>query len=246
MYVPNGGGRGGSNGASYNTERETEKIDDKKLTDPKIKCLNTKLNSSGNSFIKDILKNFKGESKVNINIESADKVYGPTGNEVNATTSPIRNGVITIKISSFKAGSAKALEVVRTLIHEYIHADIFRKLNEDSDLHKYPDFKETYNKYKDAKFQPTQHHSTMADLYVNSMRDALKSYHKNVLIGDYNYLTDNGTNPIVDNFYEALAWRGLKGQGVQAYKDLSDAKKLALKTSLEQHHSSTTTNCPNN
>ena len=245
MYVPNGRG-GGSSGTSYNTERETEKIDDEKLTDPKIKCLNTKLNSSGNSFIKDILKNFKGESKVNINIESEYIVKNSEGEEVNATTSPIRNGVITIKISIDKSSASPALAVVRTLIHEYIHADMFRKVNEDSDLHKYPDFKETYIKYKDAKFEPTQHHSTMADLYVNSMRDALKRYHKNVLIGDYNYLTDNGTNPIDDNFYEALAWRGLKGQNVQAYIDLSDAKKLALKTSLEQNYNSTTKNCPNN
>ncbi len=86
----------------------------------------------------------------------------------------------------------------------------------------------------------------MADLYIHQMKDALKSYHKNVLVGDYNYLTDNGTNPIDDNFYEALAWQGLKGQGVQAYIDLSDAKKLALQNSLNQHYHTTTKNCPNN
>lgn len=241
------GNNNGGNSTSYITEENVDKIDDDDLTDPKIKCLNTNLNASGSSFIKDILKNFEGESDVDIKIKSSDKVYHPiTGDEVNATTSPIRNGVITININSFKASASPALDVVRTLIHEYIHADIFRKVNEGNNLHKYPKFKETYNKYKDAKFEPTQHHNTMADLYINQMRDALKSYHKNVLVGDYNFLTDNGTNPIDDDFYEALAWQGLKDHNVQAYINLPDAKKQDLQASLEQHYSSTTTNCPNN
>lgn len=246
-YEVAGGNNGGSS-FSYNTNEKVEKIDDTNLIDPKIKCLNTKLNSSGSSFIKDILKNFKGESDVDIKIESADKVYGPTGNEVNATTSPIRNGIITIEISVDKSSVSPALAVARTLIHEYIHADMFRKINEDNELHKYPKFKETYDKYKDAKFKATPQHNTMADLYINQMRDALKSYHKNVLVGDYNYLTDNGngTNPIDDNFYEALAWEGLKDKGVQAYTNLSETKKQNLETSLEQYYHSTTRNCPNN
>ncbi|WP_417784760.1 hypothetical protein [Tenacibaculum sp.] len=84
----------------------------------------------------------------------------------------------------------------------------------------------------------------MAKLYVNSMRDALKSFHKNVLVGDYNHLTDNGTNPLPDNFYEALAWQGLKDHNVEAYSDLTDAKKIALTNALNTYYHSTTKNCP--
>ena len=69
---------------------------------------------------------------------------------------------------------------------------------------------------------------------------------KNVLVGDYNYLTDNGTNPLSDNFYQAMAWQGLKNKGVEAYKTLSDAKKQALESALTLHYPSTTKNCPNN
>lgn len=86
----------------------------------------------------------------------------------------------------------------------------------------------------------------MADLYVNSIKDALKSFHKNVLVGDYNYLTNNGSNPLPDSFYEALAWQGLKNVNVKAYTDLSDSKKKELTNSLNAHyHHSTTKNCPN-
>jgi len=67
-----------------------------------------------------------------------------------------------------------------------------------------------------------------------------------VLISDYNYLTNSGTDPIDDDFYEALAWQGLQDQKVEAYTELSEAKKQALKTSLEKYYPKTTANCPNN
>lgn len=91
---------------------------------------------------------------------------------------------------------------------------MFRKINEDPELHKYPDFKETYDKYNNEKFKATPQHNTMADLYAHQMRDALKSYHRNVLTDSYNYITNNGTAPLPDLFYEGLAWRGLTGKDV--------------------------------
>ena len=245
--VVGGGGSGGTiSSTSYTTVENVDHIDDSNLTDPKIKCLNAHLNSTGNSFVKNILKNFEGETDVDIKIESTDIVYNNEGDEVSGLTRGIRDGVITIEISESKASTRASLEVVRTLIHEYIHADIYRKVYEDSDLHKDPVFKETYDKYKEAKFAPSQHHSTMADLYINQIRDALKSYHKNVLTDSFNYITNNGTDPLPDLFYEGLAWRGLKDQNVNAWKEKGN-DTIAINNAVNNNYSKlSTTYCPNN
>ncbi len=68
----------------------------------------------------------------------------------------------------------------------------------------------------------------MGALYINSMRDALKKFHKNVLIDDYNkYIGYYGVAPN-DDFYEALAWGGLRENNVKAWSDLSTEKKTAI------------------
>lgn len=139
-----------------------------------------------------------------------------------------------------------ALGAARTLIHEYIHADMYRKLYTENSLSAADaDFKTTYEAYEAGKFEATSQHNSMADLYVFSIRDALKDFHKNVLTDDYNYLTNNGAIPLPDTFYEALAWQGLKEDNVQAYNDLLGPKKTELTNSLNLYYHSTTKNCPN-
>lgn len=66
-------------------------------------------------------------------------------------------------------------------------------------------------------------------LYVTSLRDAMKDFHKNVLTDDYNkYIEFFGEEPSLD-FYEALAWRGLKEHDVKAWTDLSPERKGVIK-----------------
>ena len=209
----------------------------------KAKCLNNLLTKNENSFIKDILNKFEGESEFDINIKSKDKVFIDgisSGDGVNGKTRyVIGSNLIIIEISTYKLSNVPALAATRTLIHEYIHADMFRKL-----YTKYPtngdlDFKTTYEKYETEK-----QHNAMAELYVTSMMNTLKDFHKNVLVGDYNYLTDSGANPLPNNFYEALAWQGLKIHNVKAYTDLSNSKKTNLTNALNTYYHSTTKNCP--
>jgi hypothetical protein len=140
----------------------------------------------------------------------------------------------------------KAIQVARTILHEYIHADMFRKLNTTNPTEEDLDFRTTYEKYKSNVFRASVQHETMADLYVGEIANALKNFHKYALTGDYNYLTNNGTNPLPDSFYEALAWQGLKQHNVQAYIDLPDSRKEELKKVLEMYLPSTTSNCPKN
>ena len=214
----------------------------------KEKCLNNHLDKKGNSFVKNILENFEGESEFDIKIVSKDKVFPnnvSTGDGVNGITKySIGSSLINIEISTSKLSNMPALAAARTLIHEYIHADMYRKLHT-----KYPtqgdlDFKKTYQEFKNGNFQASPQHESMAELYVNSIKNALQDFHKNVLADDYNYLTDNGTNPLPDSFYESLAWQGLKNHNVQAYIDLPDSKKTELTNALNAHYHSTTKNCP--
>ncbi|MGZ9734798.1 hypothetical protein [Flavobacterium sp. GNP002] len=83
------------------------------------------------------------------------------------------------------------------------------------------DFKNTYEKYGNQ-------HGTIAELYLNSMKEALKGFHKTALIDDYNkYINYYGEAPS-DAFYEALAWSGLRENNVKAWADLPAEKKAAI------------------
>ena len=152
----------------------------------KAKCLNTLLNKNGDSFVQKLLANFQGNSKFDILIASKDKVTSSKDGvitEVNGRTLPPAGNLINIEISISKANANSALDVTRTILHEYIHADIFRKLSTKLGTDKESlDFKTTYETYREQ-------HSTIATLYLSSMKEALKGFHKNVLTDDYNKYT---------------------------------------------------------
>ncbi|MDN3675052.1 hypothetical protein QWY99_18620 [Flavobacterium branchiarum] len=190
----------------------------------KAKCLNALLNKNGNSFVQKILSNFVGKSEFDIKIVSKDKVFSDETKtkELNGRTLPPINKTITIEISIAKTNENSALDAARTILHEYIHADIFRKLNTTTGTNQEKlDFKTTYEAYGNQ-------HNTIASMYLNSMREALKEFHKNVLTDDYNkYINYYGEVPS-DAFYEALAWGGLRDNNVKAWTDLSADKKAAI------------------
>ncbi|WP_449267441.1 ferredoxin [Flavobacterium notoginsengisoli] len=191
----------------------------------KEKCLNALLNQKGNSFVEKLLSNFKGKSEFDIILSSKDHVYGVKNGatrEINGRTLPPKNKTIYIEINNSMAQGSSALDVARTILHEYIHADIFRKLNT-----KIPtpngvlDFKSTYEAYGNQ-------HSAMADLYLSSMAKALKEFHESAFPDDYkNYTNYYGEKPS-DAFYNALAWGGLKDADVKAWKDLPADKKASI------------------
>ncbi|SFC68091.1 hypothetical protein SAMN04489722_103154 [Algibacter lectus] len=199
-----------------------DKIDSSELTG-KAKCLHDLLDKNGSSYIKDLMSKFKGESEFDIKIVSKDKVISSkTGEEINGSTSPIINGVITISINSSKVNLHSDLATTKTILHEYIHADIRRKLKTQSPSSTDKEFKDDFEQYgKD-------HHETMGALYVNSMRDALKFFHKNVLKSDYEKYTNYYEEKPSDDFYEALAWRGLKEHDVKAWNELSPSRKQEI------------------
>jgi hypothetical protein len=189
----------------------------------KEKCLNDLLDKNGDSFVKNLLANFQGKSEFDIKIVSKDKVFSKeTGLEINGRTLPPVNKTITIEISASKTDQNAVLEGARTILHEYIHADIFRKLNTSIGTNEeILDFKKTYEAYGNQ-------HSTMGALYINSMKEALKGFHKNALTDDYNKYTNYYGEAPTDAFYEALAWSGLRASDVKSWTDLPADKRAAI------------------
>jgi hypothetical protein len=80
---------------------------------------------------------------------------------------------------------------VRIILHEYIHADIYRKLNTKYDANGALDFNKTYETYGSQ-------YGTMAVLYINSMKEALKAFHKMCLLK----ITTN--TPIISKQHPAM------------------------------------------
>ena len=67
----------------------------------------------------------------------------------------------------------------------------------------------------------------MAEFYLNSMKNALKAFHKDVLTSDYNKYKDYYGEPN-DTFYEAIAWGGLAEANPDAWVKLDAAKKQEI------------------
>jgi hypothetical protein len=241
---PSGGG--GNSGGGGITAPTPEKITDELIG--KAKCINALLNKSGNSFVQKILSNFTGTSKFDIRLESLEKITTIDENGVvredNGKTLHVPGTTqMTIQISTSRIESRAALEGVRVILHEYIHADMYRKISLMSDNDKSQevlDFKKVFELYEDNQ------HSTMAILYLNSMKTALKEFYETVLTDDYNkYIAYFGEVPS-DAFYEALAWGGLRDAKVKAWTDLSADKKASIESLAGRINSlGKTVPCPN-
>nr|WP_315149695.1 hypothetical protein [uncultured Flavobacterium sp.] len=248
-YPPHVGGGGGS-GGGISAPTPLQIIDE--LTG-KAKCLNALLNKNGDSFVQKLLANFQGKSEFDIKIVSVDKIYAKDANGnfikdangnllqsngVTTYTREINKSLINIAISTSRANDNSSLDVARTILHEYIHADIIRKLYTENNISGPLDFNLIYQKYGSQ-------HGTMAALYLSSMKEALKEFNKTVLPNDYKNYTDYYGEEPSDAFYEALAWSGLKENNVQAWTNLTaqqqqDINNLAARVTKM----SKTVNCP--
>jgi hypothetical protein len=220
-------GGGGYSGDEPVRDILLDKIDTSGLTG-KAKCLNDLLTNSGNLFVQKLLANFQGDSKFDINIISVDNIFYKDENgilkEANGETryDPKTDAkTINIAISTSRINDNPSLDAVRTILHEYIHADIARKMYSENNIPGQIDFNTVYEKYGSQ-------HGTMAGLYLQSMKEALKEFNKTVLVDDYkNYINYYGEEPS-DAFYEALAWSGLQDNNVKAWTNLSPEQRQAI------------------
>ena len=153
--------------------KEVQIIKDPSFKETTADCIYEKLLSI-NGF-KDLASKFKGlgtEFDVLLKIGPTLK---PTSNGQTSYKGP--NQPIEITFNQDRINRS-ALEVARTIVHEMIHAEMFRALNTqglaDSDL----SFKETFEEYTRQFFGDEDiHHSYMADYWVDKMADMLELIH---------------------------------------------------------------------
>lgn len=243
----------GSRGKSNPSPKPREIID--RITNEKIKCLHDKLRNGNNDYVKEIFSKFEGKgTEFDIVISSENKVLYE-GREVNAKTSFTSGSkAIHIRISESKAVGRSALDIAKTIFHEYIHADIHRKLKTINyeNTPEIKSFRETYSNYiemlakkNNIKEVPDErrHHEYMAKYYVSVMRDALKKFHKEQLTADYNKYVEHYEKEPSDELYEALAWQGLNAAGIKAYEEEDADKKKRMNHLLETEVGMLTKNC---
>ena len=241
-----GGGR--SNGGKSNrkkiplfpcdrpTPRGCEEEDDKifnKLTG-KAKCVYDKLTEVSSDF-KNMIKRFDGEFPVShLKFEESSTLSSRT----NAETSPPSNFTITIKINSNNLNRPN-LSIARTIIHETIHAEMFRKilsiLNNGGDLNgltrsqwfnrltngDYPGIFDYYSRYGVNGMQ----HQQMAAHYISTISDYLKQFQPG----------------LSQQIYDSLAWTGLKN--TTAWNSLSPAQRASITNTTNSFNSQGSENC---
>ena len=124
------------------------------------------------------------------------------------------------------------LEVARTIVHEMIHAEMFRALNTqglaDSDL----SFKETFEEYTRQFFGDEDiHHSYMADYWVDKMADLLELIHPQLGKSSFeNYMnySEGYPNGVPKDFYKAIAWEGLMDEDVRGWVNKDSIEKVEI------------------
>jgi hypothetical protein len=209
-------------------------------------CLSKVYSQAGKApTFQNYLKKFDGNFSVaNLKLETSSSLP----NTINAITSAPSNNLITITFNSNNL-NRPALSVVRTFIHELIHAEIFRKLLECSGLpnlnypnytdaqwrnfivnlrNNYPGLYDYYLRYSfnvpAGQVATEQQHQLMAQNYRNMIVQALKEYNNN----------------LPESLYQALAWEGLTG--TVAWNNLSQQQKADITTTILSYNASNT-NC---
>lgn len=247
---------GGGGGIPPKTKSKADdKIEDSEIRDPKIRCIHDKLRKGNNDYVKQILDKFEGDgTEFDIVIKSEPRIRDSKGIERDSRGIAWRDGrTIHIRISESKAAGRSVLDVARTIFHEYIHADIHRKLNTkyDENTTEIKSFRETYNDYMKMLAEKNnirevpkdrKQHEYMAKYYVSVLSEGLKKFHQDYFSDDIAKYEKHMDEKIPDKLYEALAWIGLKEHGVDAFNGLSDEEKNEIKL-YEDRASMLSKNC---
>jgi hypothetical protein len=176
----------------------------------------------------------------------------PKNPKANASTSPPENYIIKIKINPNKLNRPD-LSIARTMVHELIHAEMWRKimsvLDNGGDLDgltksewedklsngDYPGIFDYYTQYGVSGFQ----HQQMAAHYRNTIVEVMKNFEAG----------------LSNDVYNSLAWAGLMGKGIidpktgltekptKAWKDLTKSKRLDIINKIKTFNNNGNKNC---
>jgi hypothetical protein len=213
---PRGDGPGGGGTSKPPLRRDTV-MDADFVKNAKAMCALNKLMK--NNYYRGALNKFIGESKpIDLTFKLAEIVQEPGFRTMgNTIPNPVSWSADNIDVTIAKnlIDNLSSLEVALTLVHEGIHAEIFRKLitiHGPSQLNNM-NFPSLFNLYTQYKANAAYDHEYIARFYVETIASTLKQY-------------DN--NKFGDDYYKALSWTGLKG--TDAYNNLTDAEKYDIQT----------------
>ncbi len=172
------------------------------------------------------LKRFKGDDPVGELcfdvLDLGESINGRAG-----LTGTLSNAKVKIDINSNNLNRSK-LGVVRTMIHELIHAELHAMVLEAGYYNNLEEFAnsyvgddpflmiwEYYTNYGISDFQ----HEFMADNYIESMSKSLRDIYSDVRSDAFHNYVDGSTFYIGaevnawnwDDFFRAIAWQGLAG-----------------------------------
>lgn len=225
-------GGGGGGGSAY----VDEIIPDKSLSDyPELKNIYDCIIGNSTGLVKEWLSRYIGEAApFNLTFKVGDLGDKTMGH---FTYKNPFNSEIVINKNKFLGKSS--LDIVRTFIHEtmhaYMHAYLFSEKSEDPNYGKSKSFDKTFNDFqaKIVRDRPDLHvddeHLLMAEKWINKLAEELHCLHKTQK--EYEKLWKELANyPGIDMstrdlFYEAFAWEGL--YNTDAYKKL-DPNKLKI------------------
>ncbi|WP_139225557.1 hypothetical protein [Flavobacterium succinicans] len=208
--VPPGDGGGGepvSCGPGYiQDEYGNCVVDDQIIVEltGKVKCIYDKLMNSNSGF-KNAIQKFDGEFPVS-HLKFINTTSLP--NNINATTHPPLNYLITIEVNDNNL-SRPNLSIARTLIHETIHAEMFRKilsiLENGGDLNGLT-IDEWNQKLSNGDYLGI--YDYYSRFGINGMQHKQMAAHYRTTISDYLKEFQPGLS---ESIYASLAWEGLKG-----------------------------------
>lgn len=226
LCTPNEGEGGGGGGNNYSSPD----IIINNLNG-RLRCIYNNLINSSNSF-KNMIKKFDGEFPVSHLRISGREL--PNGNA--KTIEPI-NYITDIVINTQNEKLNRPnLSIARTIIHEIIHAEMYRKMlslaNKDGriDTKKlktmlsngdYPGMFDYYTQYGINGMQ----HQQMASHYVNTISYFLKQYQPG----------------LSNEIYESLAWSGL--YNTTAWNNLSNSKREKILSIIKEFDEQGKENC---
>lgn len=239
------GGNGGGNTAtttpmipSGNNGIENEHIFN--FLTGKANCVFKKLKNSNTGF-KKMIQKFDGDFPVSHLIfkeEDLGKIRGETNPPLNGY-SPDFNITIVLNNNSSKNGInfRPNLLIAKTIVHEVIHAEMFRKL---LSLTKQPNFnlvndqqlkallsnKDFPGIYDYFRRYNNWQHQQMADHYRDSMARILQEYDTGIKVSN---------NIAPKQLYMDLAWEGLYKSKIKAWTDLPKTEQTRVRKAIADY-----------
>lgn len=208
------------NGLKDYVDEILEKTDylDNRISNRRLNCLWERLMKNNNNVLCEQISYFTGPTKLNLSIWSRNF----TGTfQSNAVTDIDQNGQVAIQFNENNLKDKCDIEIIKTMIHETVHAGI---LNVVLGTHingwgidNIEGLRHYYNSYTDF------HHEYMAGVYFENLVEGLKNYFGN----EYS-----------DEIYRAITWSGL--HHTSAYKQLSEIEKAKIESIWKNFEKGTT------